>query len=526
MEKEKTAIIYSRVSTVRQADDGLPIESQIEHGYKKAESLPAQVVREFTDAGISGRTDERPAFREAIAYCKTYSIDYFICWSTSRFARNKLDAALYKRELEKNGTRVVYVSVDLDNRTDAGWMMESILEIFDEHYSRQISSDTLRSMIKNAKDGFFNGGTVPFGYTAHIVGKRVKLFINDQEAAIVREIYRHYLEGIGIKAICTNLNERGLYYRSGPWTKNQLTHLLKSEVYCGLIVFNKTNRTTRKLRPREEWIITKSHEPIIEEVTFMAVQSLFDSRKPAIGVGSPKSNFVFTGMLKCGSCGATLQIETATGRDRVYHYYNCRNWLVGKSCVPRRFPAEELDVFLITTILDKVLTAHMMAETVADLHELSSKWINDRAQKRADLSNTMRGVETRLRNLYEVLELHGKDAPNLGDLTIRIRELRLQRDAAETALIALEAEKPPTGNISRVEIEEMAELMRDVVLNTTDERKLRGFFSSFVEKIVIEAKEVKIEYNGERIMNRAQEGTVHSHAIWLPDLGSNQGHTD
>lgn len=52
------------------------------------------------------------------------------------------------------------------NRTDSGWMMESMLEIFDEHYSRQISADTLRSMSKIERGGYFNGGRVPYGYTA------------------------------------------------------------------------------------------------------------------------------------------------------------------------------------------------------------------------------------------------------------------------------------------------------------------------------------------------------------------------
>ena len=89
----KTAVIYGRVSTVKQADDGLPIESQIEGGHRKAEALDVDVLKVFRDDGISGRTDERPAFREAIAYCRIHQVDYFICWSTSRFARNKPGAA-------------------------------------------------------------------------------------------------------------------------------------------------------------------------------------------------------------------------------------------------------------------------------------------------------------------------------------------------------------------------------------------------------------------------------------------------
>ena len=526
MTNNPTAVIYARVSTTRQADDGLPIESQVEHGHKKAADLSATVVKEFIDAGISGRTDERPAFQDAVGYCRTYDVDYFICWSTSRFARNKLDAALYKRELEKVGTRVIYVSVDLDNRTDSGWMMESILEIFDEHYSRQVSTDTLRSMMKNARDGYFNGGTAPFGYETVRVGKRKKLSVVDAEAAVVRYVFRHYLEGFGVKSICVMLNDEGFLYRGRPWSKNTMTHLLKSEVYIGQIIFNKTNHATRRMRPPEEWIITQSHEAIISESDFMNVQDTFKRRAPVQGNGSPSSTFVFTGLLRCKSCGASLQIESASGRSRQYHYYNCRSAQKGTGCVSRRRPAEDLDVFLITAIMEKILTKEMLAEAIADLQDIAGKWVADRAEKRAALVESMRAIESRLRNLYEVLELHGKDAPNLGDLTVRIRELRSQRDETEKSLIRLEGERPPVSDISDYQVDEMALLMRDVVLTTRDEKKLRHFFSSFINKIDVADDYIVIEYNRDNIVNRAGSGTVHSDAVWLPDLGSNQGHTD
>jgi site-specific DNA recombinase len=517
MNQNPTAVIYARVSTTRQADDGLPIDSQVEHGYRKAELLSATVVNSFVDAGISGRTDERPAFREAITYCKTYGVDYFICWSTSRFARNKLDAALYKRELEKAGTRVIYVSVDLDNRTDSGWMMESILEIFDEHYSRQVSTDTLRSMLKNARDGFFNGGVVPFGYTTVPAGKRKKLTINEVEALTVREMFRHYVAGIGCKSIAMLMNEQLMLNRGRKWNKTTVTNLLKNEVYLGRVIFNRENHKTRTMRPRNEWIITQSHEPLIDEDDFMSVQQMFADRAPREGGGSAHSHYVFTGLLKCKQCGSSMQIESSSGRSQSYHYYNCRAAQKGSGCVHRRLSAEALDMFLIDAIMDKVLTREMIQETVIDLHELAGGWIKDRDERRATLKESIQACETRLRNLYEVLELHGKEAPNLGDLTTRMRELRTQRDEAERKLLRLEEEQAPSLLIHDTEVDEMAALMRDVVMTTKDEKKLRQFFSTFIKTIVVGEKDVRIEYSAESIVNHAKGGTVHSDAIWLPN---------
>ena len=512
------AIIYARVSTVRQADDGLPVESQIEHGHRKAEALYADVLRVFTDAGISGRTDERPAFRDAVSYCKTHGVQFFICWSTSRFARNKLDAALYKRELEKNGTRVIYASMDLDNRTDSGWMMESMLEIFDEHYSRQVSADTLRSMVKNARDGHFNGGRVPLGYETMEDGKRKRLAINESEAGVVREIFRLCADGNGAQAIAMQLNKNGRLNRVRRWNKNTVLNLLKNRIYIGQTVFNRTNHKTKTIRPQDDWIITQAHEPIIDEATFMAIQSKFEDRATSDGGGSPNSCFVFTGLLKCGKCGSAMHTTSAKGRSKRYHYYNCASALRGDGCEPRRIAAYEFDEWMTEIVLNKILTREMLASMIEDLQELTSKWIKDRAARRIDAAKEMRDVEKKLSKLYGVLELHGKDAPNLGDLTVRLRELKAQRDQIESRLIKIEEEGMPETCVSDIEVDTMAEILRDIVRTTGDPKRLRLFFSSFITKIVIGADGAMIHYDKTKLVDQAVVDLVPSTTRWLPEL--------
>ena len=119
------------MSSARQAADGLPVQSQIEQCRAKAAAVGAVVVREFRDEGISGRTTKRPAFLEAVDFCEEERIEYFICWSTSRFARNRIDAALYKRTLERFGTRLVYASQDFGEGDDA-WLPETAYCLLDE----------------------------------------------------------------------------------------------------------------------------------------------------------------------------------------------------------------------------------------------------------------------------------------------------------------------------------------------------------------------------------------------------------
>lgn len=146
------------------ADEELPVESQVEQCKSKAAVLGARIDRVFIDNGISGRYDDRAAFQDAIGYCELASPAYLITWSTSRFARNKVDAGMYKLRLARAGTEIIYASLNIDRNSDSGWMTEGVLELFDEFYSRQISADTIRSQVKNARDGYFNGGVPAYGY--------------------------------------------------------------------------------------------------------------------------------------------------------------------------------------------------------------------------------------------------------------------------------------------------------------------------------------------------------------------------
>lgn len=232
--KRLFAVIYARVSTSRQADDGLPVESQIDQCRAKALALGASVLEVFRDDGISGRTSQRPAFLAAMDYCELNRVDYFVCWSSSRFARNHIDAALNKRVLEKSGTKLLFVSQDF-GESDEAWMIESIVAIMDEQYSRSIAKDTRRSMAKNAADGFWNGGNVPFGYQAVPVGKRRQLAPVESEAIVVRNIFRWCIDGLGQKEIAMRLNDSGVKRRGKGWDKASVASVLRSRAVLGML---------------------------------------------------------------------------------------------------------------------------------------------------------------------------------------------------------------------------------------------------------------------------------------------------
>lgn len=512
----KTAIIYLRVSSAQQARNDLPIESQLQYSQSKAKELGAVVVAIFTDNGISGRTAKRADFQEAIAYCEEHRPDYFIAWDTSRFARNRMDALLYKKKLRDEGTDVVYVSMSIDTKTDEGWMMEAIFEVMDENTSRRISKDTKRSMVKNAEDGFFNGGRVPFGYQLVKEGQRKRMAVLENEAAIVRQMFSLCEGGMGAQSIAVAMNNMGHFQRGRKWVKSTVIYLLKSHVYAGFSIFNRRKHHATTFEPEENWIRTKSHPAIIDEEIFMKIQKLITNRAPAEGSGSPKSTHMFTGILKCGLCGSAMHIESSTGRSKQYHYYRCGNAKRGFDCEGKRISAPEIDAFLAKTILDKILTKERVTEIIREIEISTSEWWKNRRRRREATVAEIRAAEGKRSRIFDIMEIHGKDTPDIKELSMRLGEIRSQIEALEASLLVLESEEDPILNISEADIVSATASLRLLVTEESSVATARTFFSSFVKKIVIEAEQVVIKYDPAKIMNH-ESSVVHSKNWWLPE---------
>lgn len=517
MPMHKTAVIYARVSTVRQAEDELPLASQIEQCTVKALGLDAAVVRTFVDEGLSGRADNRPAFQDAISYCEAFGVNYFITWSTSRFARNKIDAGLYKLRLGRAGTEIIYVTLSIDRTTDGGWMTESVLELFDEFYSRQISADTRRSMIKNANDGYWNGGNAPYGFEAAPARdneKRKRLRTVPSEVDIVRRIFALRLEGHGAKSIALLLNEDGLTNRGRAWNKSTVGALLRNQTVIGNTVFGRRDRATARRRNPDQWIVVQSHEPIIDMATWTEVQMAMGEDAPTAD-GSPHSTFVFTGVLKCGRCGSSMQIESAKGRSRRYHYYNCRAKQKHGTCINRRIAAREFDAWLLDVVLDNILTQQNLEGVMHELYEAYGSWAVDHRRRRKAVAEKLGAIQRKNEKLYELFELHGKDAPNLADLTGRLRANNAEVKRFELQLQGIDAEQMPEIEVTQEDIRDLAEALRDIIQTTTNEKKLRHFFSSFISGIYVEDDQVRIDYSPEYLIHMPGSA-VPSKVVWLP----------
>ena len=513
----KRAIIYVRVSTARQADEGISIDAQTDQCKKKAKELGASVLQIFRDEGVTGTSAmKRQAFQRAIHYCAVNDVDYFIVWSTSRFARNKLDAASYKLLLRESGTRLVYASMNIDSDTDEGWFTDSIMEIMDEQVSRQISRDTRRAMLKNAEEGWFNGGRAPFGYQIMTQNKRRKLVPNDAEKTLVQEAFRRFAAGESALAIARSFTSRGYTRRGAEWQAASLSHMLKNRVYLGQTVYNKTSN--RKTNPPEDWVIRQTHEPLLSEEEFENAQRRFQPRHTA--AGSPSSSFLFTGLLRCGRCGKAMVIETATSKTkRRYNYYNCSGARKGCNCIMRRIPAEKIDNYLLNIVIDKLLTQDVVSDFISKAYQKYAEKRAGDAQQRKLLQSELTELRRRRNALFELVEsgLTGSDSRSL------LERLAGYDEREQILLIELDKldSAPSVEKIPEIDIDSALTTLKNIILNTRNAKKLRILLQSFIQKIDVNPTDVVIHYHPERVIHDSTG--VHSTKGWHAHGDSNPG---
>lgn len=518
----KRAVIYARVSTQRQADDGVSMESQIEQCRVKALALGCEVDQVFRDDGVSGRSDNRPGFQAALAYCAAHRVSHFVCWSTSRFGRNLEDALKNTNQLREWGTKAAYVHQDIDLETDAGWMLGVMTGMMDEIYSRNVARDTLRSMITASRDGFFVGGRAPFGYRIERVGKRSKLAVHDDHAAIVRTMYALALnEGLGAQAVALRMNAAGLKREGKAWGKNSVAMILKNPSYMGQRLFNQIHRKSRDAKPVEDVVRVASHPALISQDDFEKVQAMMKDRVPHEVGGTPRSGFAFTGLLKCGICSETLQIRNGTGRGgKLYSYYACLGHKKGAArCCLKAVKAEAFDAWMVDELLAKVLTVQVVEKVVADIRANGGRWAEERELRRRALVKEMRETEGRRNKLYDILETQGKDAPNLGDLTVRLRTLNESIRGVERALQELENQPAPDYDLVDVDPQQAVDTIQGVIRSCTDAKRLRALLGTFVQTIAVSNATVIVEYREDALL-RSPTPTVHSGVSWLPVKGS------
>ena len=458
---------YCRVST--DSEDQLnSYKSQVQHYTDLIKSKSEwDLAGIYADEAITGtQVTKREDFQRLINDCMNGDVDMIITKSISRFARNTLDTLKYVRMLKEKGIAVFFEEENINTLTMDGELLLVILSSVAQQEVENISANVKKGLKMKMQRGELVGFQGCLGYDYHPEDKSIS--INEEEAEIVRYIFRRYIEGAGGSVIAQELENLGYKTKRGStrWAETTVIGIIKNEKYKGDILMGKTftldpisKRRLDNFGEEDQFYIRDHHEAIISEEMFEKAQEILKRRaKPRrLGTDGKREKFsrkyAFSCMLECGFCGGTLTRRSWHSGSQ----YNKVIWqCVTATKKGKKFCPDSKGIARTEETLSDSNASKQLAKVEKDIAALDAK--------RAKL------VDMRLEEIIDKETYEQK----YFDLSSQIEQLQKQRESLQ--------ESAETESTMKKRIAEFRRTLEEnEVLDTFD----RYVFESIVEKVIV-----------------------------------------
>jgi len=312
--------------------DGYSLESQAREIKEYCKRNKLNLVQIYEDAGITGTSmEDRISFNQLLSDIEnnTKNIKTIVTFKLSRISRNVRDVANLVDFLEKNDVNLVCIQDNIDTRTPMGKVFVYLAAVFAEMERDNIVEFGKMGQKQRALKGYWNGGKA-FGYKS--INK--ELVIVEEQAEVIREIFKLYLDGWGYKKIAMHLTNIGIKtLKNEEWSIQGIKQVLDNPLYAGFIQYGKHKdweKNRRSGKQNNPIIVEGKHKPIISIDTWEKTQNMREIKsKMNTRDITPKGDFLLTGLLKCPQCGASMiscqskKKNKKTGDETVHKYYQC-----------------------------------------------------------------------------------------------------------------------------------------------------------------------------------------------------------
>ena len=463
------AVVYARYSSHGQTEQS--IEGQLHDAYAWAEQQNVTIIGEDIDRALTGTKDNRPDFQRMIDDASKRQFQMVIVWKLDRFARNRYDSAIYKARLKKYGVRVVSVK---ENITDSpeGIILEGLLESMAEYYSANLSQNIRRGQRETIAKGLFCGGPIPFGYKL----ENKKLVADDKLLPAVRYIFEQYAQGVPKKDIIDTLTARGVRMKNGkPISNSSFARTISNTAYIGDFQYSGQ-------------IVPGLSEPLIDRELFDRVQKRIALNRRTPAKQKAAVDFLLTGKIWCGHCGATMAGDS--GRSHTgdaHYYYACRNKKQHHTCRKRNERKEYIEDCVVTNTLEYILTPARAQRIASAVVAEYNKEFSDSGI--TDLEKAIAHIDRELDKLVDALI----DTPKAARARIndRITALDAQKSELETDLAQLRI----AAGIRLTETEVLSWLHKFSDGNPDDPDFRKRLIDTFINAVYVYDDRLVIFYN-------------------------------
>lgn len=464
----RTAFAYARYSSHNQKEES--IEQQLDEINSFAKENHINIIETFFDAAMSGRNDRRPQFQRMLRAARRQPPDIIIAYKSNRISRNMLNALATENELEKIGVKVLYVKETFGDNAAGRFALRTMMNV-NQFYSENMAEDIKRGLMDNAAECKVNG-SIPLGYIRGADGKHA---IDPVTAPIVREIFQRYAAGERVSEIARALNDRGITSVKGHrWRGSKLLPILRNQSYIGNYHY-------------ADVVVEGGMPAIIKKEEWNIVQELLDNKDRASKHG-PRSDYLLTGKLFCGHCGARMNGVSGNSQSGIsYYYYKCRTRHTGGDCKKENVPRDWLENIVITETVKRVLSPEII-EAIANI----TIQYQDELLKQSNIS----ALEKKLSETNKAIK-NIMSAIEAGIFTDSTKE-RLQELEAEKIKIkqSIEKERPKLNPVTKDQVIYWLTKLKNGDINDRNYQKL--LVNNFINAIYLYDDKIKILYSHDR----------------------------
>jgi DNA invertase Pin-like site-specific DNA recombinase len=462
------AVAYVRMSSERQEASPAQQRAEIEK-YAKAQGY--DILRWYVDEAISGdATERRQQFQRMIADAERRDFEAILCWDQDRFGRfDSIEAGRWIYPLRKAGIRLVTMAQGVIDWSDfSGRLLYGIQQEANHQFLRDLSRNTTRGQMNNARQGFLCGQAAPYGFDRMLVDERgqhqqrvrngekyaknkqwrVMLVPSDDpiKAATVRWLFTTYArQDVGYRWLADDLNARGIPSPSGgQWFDSSVRAILTNCAYIGTFVWGRRRegkyhwvagteilqRDPREVHlsprgkpnaienPSDGWtVVQDAHEPLVERDVFHVVQAKIQRRSRRAGEGyrtHTKGNgdaYLLSGLVFCRRCGRKMHGcysgRQKNGKDYRYPRYVCSTYSrSGAHCDSGCHHFSIRQELIYDVIIAKLRESLLAGGNLERLKQALRERLQQRCKPDADQLERLR---SRLKQLDKELERFAKD---------------------------------------------------------------------------------------------------------------------
>jgi site-specific DNA recombinase len=466
---------YTRISTDEERQPfSLAAQAERLAAYVKSQD-DWSIVARFTDQA-SGKSLNRPGLIDMLQMSGDGGFDLLLVYKVDRISRSVRALAQILEELDAASVAFRSATEPFDTSTAAGRMMVQMLGVFAEFERASIVERTRAGLSKKASKGEWTGGTPPFGYGYD--KERRSLFVADEEAKVVQQIFRRYvLRRQGTAALSGWLNDQGLRTRRGNcWSPQKVIDILRNVTHIGFLPYNGE-------------VFQSNHVPIVDEEVFEAAQAILKERAENYPLRRGNaSDYLLTGTMQCKNCGHGFIGTDSHGKGGKYRYYTCyvRQRHGTARCDQYRIPAPPIEQGVIASVISTLKNSPLLREAEANA---LSEWKLRTQGKDKELKaveEELRKNETVVRKYMRSFE-SGRMSERI--FTSRTNELEKRARELEELRLDLMTQIEAAPSLPPEDLLNEAVTKLEATISNGEPETLKGLLRALLDRVEVDGRE-------------------------------------